>query len=134
MVEPLWTGQTISVIKFPNDVVGKVFVSTGCKRNYTMRSLFYGTKGTIICDNKSDSMQLFTIGEDGMCVNETPTIIPIEVNNHNALREFEVFADHILNDTPVKMSAIEGAKTVEVCLSIVESANAEKPIQLTYQF
>ncbi|MBQ7335399.1 MAG: Gfo/Idh/MocA family oxidoreductase, partial [Clostridia bacterium] len=96
---------TISVIKFPNNVVGKVFVSTGCKRDYTMRSLFYGTKGTIICDNTSDHMQLFTIGEDGMSVNSSPEIIPIDINNHNALKEFEVFADHILNDTPVKMSA-----------------------------
>ena len=42
---------TIAIMKFPNDVIGKVFVSIGCKRNYTMRSVFYGSKGTIIVDN-----------------------------------------------------------------------------------
>ena len=42
---------TISMMKFPNNVIGKVFVSIGCKRDYTMRSVFYGTRGTIIADN-----------------------------------------------------------------------------------
>jgi predicted dehydrogenase len=125
---------TISILKFPNNVIGKIFVSTGCKRNYTMRTLLYGTKGTIICDNTSDHMQLFTIGEDGMSVNEKPEIIPIDVNNHNALQEFHVFADAILNDTPVPTNAIEGAKSVEVCLSIVESAETDQKVFPNYQF
>ena len=47
---------TVAIMKFPNNVIGKVFVSTGCKRNYTMRSVFYGTKGTIITDNTSNHM------------------------------------------------------------------------------
>ena len=126
--------STIALLKFPNDVVGKVFVSTGCKRDYTMRSLFYGTKGTIICDNTSDHMTLFKVGEDGMTVEKEPTIIPIDVNNHNALREFEVFADHLVNDTPVKMSALEGAKSVEVCLSIVKSSEIEEKVIPNYNF
>ncbi len=125
---------TVSLLKFPNKVVGKVLVSTGCKRNYTMRSLFYGTRGTIICDNTSDHMQLFKIGEDGISVNEQPEIIPIDINNHNALREFEVFADHILNDTPVKMSALEGAKSIEICLSIVKSSELEEKVIPNYEF
>ncbi|MBQ9797190.1 MAG: Gfo/Idh/MocA family oxidoreductase [Clostridia bacterium] len=125
---------TISILKFPNGVIGKIFVSTGCKRNYTMRTLLYGTKGTIICDNTSDHMQLFTIGENGMSVNEQPEIIPINVNNHNALQEFRVFADAILNDTPVPTDAIEGAKSVEVCLSIVQSAETDQKVFPNYQF
>lgn len=125
---------TISILKFPNDVIGKIFVSTGCKRNYTMRTLIYGTRGTIICDNTSDHMQLFTIGENGMSVNEEPTIIPIDVNNHNAMREFEVFADSILNDTPILTNATEGAKSVEVCLAIVDSANQGKTVYPNYNF
>lgn len=125
---------TISILRFPNNVIGKIFVSTGCKRNYTMRTLLYGTRGTIICDNTSDHMELFTIGEDGMSVGEKPEIIPIDVNNHNALREFEVFANHILSDTPVDTDAIEGAKTVEVCLSIVDSSNKGKTVYPNYEF
>ena len=119
-------------MKFPNDVIGKVFVSTGCKRNYTMRTLIYGTKGTIICDNTSPTMQLFTIGEDQMA--HDPEIIEVEVNNHNAAAEFTVFADSILNGAPVATDATEGAKTVEVCLSIVESAKTGKPVNPNYEF
>jgi len=125
---------TIAVMKFPNGVVGKVFVSTGCKRPYTMRTLLYGTKGTIICDNKSDTMQLYTLGEDGIAVNPVPEIIPVEVNNHNTVREFEVFADHILNDTPVEMDARLGAKTIAACLAIVESSTTGKPVVPNYEF
>ena len=125
---------TISVIKFPNNVVGKVFVSTGCKRNYTMRSLFYGTKGTIICDNTSDHMQLFRVEENAIKAKDEPEIIPIDINNHNTFHEFTVFADHIINDTPVKMSAYEGAKTIEICLSIVKSSEIEQAVRPNYNF
>ncbi len=125
---------TISVLKFDNGVIGKVFVSTGCKRNYTMRTLIYGTKGTIICDNTSDTMQLFTIGADGIMADKDPEIIPIDIKNHNVVREFEVFADHIINDTPVAMSAEEGAKSIAACLAIVESAKTGKPVTPDYKF
>jgi predicted dehydrogenase len=125
---------TISVLKFPNGVIGKVFVSTGCKRNYTMRTLLYGTKGTIICDNKSDTMQLFVVEEDGVTVKKTPEIIPVEINNHNTDGEFAVFADAILEDLPVEMDARQGAITVETCLSIVKSSKCGMPIKPRYEF
>ena len=51
-------------MKFPNNIMGKVFVSTGCKRDYTMRTVIYGTKGTLICDNTSPTMTLFTVDEN----------------------------------------------------------------------
>ena len=50
---------TISIMKLPNDVIGKVFVSIGCKRDYTMRSVFYGSKGTIIADNTTPHLTVF---------------------------------------------------------------------------
>lgn len=123
---------TIAIMKFDNDVAGKVFVSTGCKRDYTMRTVIYGTKGTIICDNTSPTMTLFTVDEEG--VTKEPQTIDIEVNNHNAAREFEVFADAILNDKPVLMDAREGAKTVAACLAIVEAATTGKIVEPDYNF
>ena len=123
---------TVAVLKFPNDVIGKVFVSTGCKRDYTMRTLVYGTKGTIICDNTSPTMTLFTIGADEMA--HEPQILDVTVNNHNAAREFEVFADAILGGTSVPTDAREGAKTVEVCLAIIESAKAGEVVRPDYSF
>ena len=121
---------TIAIMKFDENCAGKVFVSTGCKRDYTMRTLVYGTKGTIICDNTSPEMTLYTVGENGMA--ETPQKIAVEVNNHNAGREFEVFANAILNDEPVLTDAREGAKTVEVCRAIVEASVTGRIVKPNY--
>lgn len=125
---------TISVLKFPNGIIGKVFVSTGCKRPYTMRTLLYGTKGTIICDNTSATMQLFTLRPDDIVVNPTPEIIPVDPTNHNATEEMRVFLQSLENGTPVEMDAVHGAKTISVCLSIVESAKTGTPIAPNYEF
>ena len=123
---------TVAVMKFDDNTMGKVFVSTGCKRDYTMRTVVYGTKGTLICDNTSPTMTLFTAGEDGMA--HEPQILDVEVNNHNAAREFEAFADSILHGKPVLTDAGEGAKTVEVCLSIIESSETGRPVRPDYSF
>lgn len=123
---------TVAIMKFGENVMGKVFVSTGCKRDYTMRTVIYGTKGTIICDNTSPTMTLFTTDEEGVV--QDPQILDIQVNNHNAAKEFDVFADSILNNTPVVTDAREGARTVAVCLAIVESANTGKIVKPDYEF
>ena len=123
---------TVAVMRFRENVMGKVFVSTGCKRDYTMRTVLYGTKGTLICDNTSPTMTLFTVGEDGLA--GPPQTIEVEVNNHNAFKEFAVFAEAIRTGTPVATDAREGAKTVEVCLSIVESSQTGKPVQPNYDY
>ncbi len=124
---------TIAIMKFGENLMGKVFVSTGCKRDYTMRTCIYGTKGTLICDNTSPTMTLFTTDSEGV-VNEKPEIIEIEVNNHNAAKEFEVFAEAILENKPILTDAREGAKTVEVCLSIVEASKTGKIVKPDYNF
>ncbi len=76
-----------------------------------MGTLLYGTKGTIICDNTSDFMTLYEVDEskEGDIKEK---IIKIDVNNHNSFYEFGVFADSVINDMPVAMSASQGAKTI----------------------
>lgn len=124
----------IAIMKFPNEIMSKVFVSTGCKRDYTMRTLVYGTKGTLIFDNRSDTMQGFFADEEGHGASGKPVIIPVDINNHNAAAEFKEFAKCLLNDTPVTTTVYEGAKTIAACLSIVESANTGKIINPDYSF
>ena len=124
---------TVAVMKFNENLMGKVFVSTGCKRDYTMRTCIYGTKGTLICDNTSPTMTLFTTDEEGV-VNEKPEIIEIQVNNHNAVKELDVFADAIINNKKVLTDAREGAKTVEVCRAIVKSSECGTPVKPDYNF
>ena len=131
---------TIAIMRFPNDVIGKVFVSTGCKRNYTMRSVFYGTKGTIITDNTSTHITIFKegmgSGESALSTiknsHEIPVQIPVIVNNHNAAGELDDFVDCVLNDKPIQTTAIEGAKTVIASLAAVESTKTGMPVKITY--
>ncbi|NMB96822.1 MAG: Gfo/Idh/MocA family oxidoreductase [Clostridiaceae bacterium] len=133
---------TIGMMKFPNNVIGKVFVSVGCKRDYTMRSVFYGTKGTIITDNTSNFMTVFKekiadkdrvfegVSDQGIGIK-----YPVAINNHNTIGELSEFIDIILNDKPVKTDAKEGTSTVAVCLALVESAAAYgKNVKLSYDF
>ncbi|MBR6939804.1 MAG: hypothetical protein IKH65_03255 [Clostridia bacterium] len=77
-------------------------------------------------------MTLFETDENGR-TKEAETI-KVELNNHNAAKEFEVFADAILNNKPVITDAREGAKTVEVCLSIIESSKTGKIVRPNYNF
>ena len=56
---------TIAIYKFPNHVIGKVFCSIGVKRNYTMRTCLYGTKGTIIFESQGKEIRLFQEDHNG---------------------------------------------------------------------
>ena len=113
---------TLAMMKFPGDIMGKVFVSTGCKRAYTMRTCIYGTKGTIVMDNSSPTLDFWEADENGHGAGSKPNVIEIEVNNHNAIREFASFRETLLNGAPLTMTVEEGAKTVAACLAIVESS------------
>lgn len=132
---------TISILRFPNDVIGKVFVSTGCKRDYTMRSVFYGTEGTIICDNTSTHITIYKTSlseKDSIFTDKfkdtktVPIKLPVEISNHNTLGEIESFADCILNDTAVPTTSYDGERTVAVCVSATESARSGKSIEIKY--
>lgn len=123
---------SIAIYQFPNNVMGKVFVSIGCRRNYTMRTVLYGTKGTIICDNTSDHMQLFEDDAENGKDYTKPQILPVNVNNHNVGAEIDQFVDAILAGKPMPVSSMEGASTVAVCCASVESARLHKPVQIRY--
>ncbi len=127
--------NTIAVMKFPNNVNGKVFTSIGCKRDYTMRSVFYGTKGTIICDNTSDRIWLYEDGErweDGKRRYTRAIEMPVEVNNHNINAEIDVFVKALQNGTEMPVSSKEGANTVAVCCACVKSSKENRPVEIEY--
>lgn len=121
----------IAIYKFPNNVCGKVFVSIGCKRNYTMRSVFYGTKGTVICDNTSPTITVFEEDAEGKGFTE-PKTLPVVVNNHNVTAEIDVFVDALKEGKPMPVTSMEGASTVAVCCATVESYQSGKPVDIRY--
>jgi predicted dehydrogenase len=134
---------TVAILKFPGEVIGKVMVSVGCKREYTMRSVFYGTKGTIIADNTSSNITLYKeniagdskifqgkfqdISEQRLAIN-----IPVRVDSHNISAEISEFSDAILNDQAVKTDGRQGANTVAVCCGIVESVAKAEKVRIEY--
>ena len=130
---------TVSILRFPNNVLGKVFVSIGCKRDYTMRTVLYGTKGTIICNNTDTHLTVYKEGlkeRDSLFADKrdytVPVQLPIKVNNHNTSGELEAFIQSILNDTPVPTTAYDGERTVVVCVTAADSARMGKTLEIHY--
>lgn len=130
--------STIAVLKFREGLMGKILVSTGCKRAYTMRTVIYGTKGTLITDNTSPQMSLYTatFGEldsfMGKKMEEIEHRIPVRVDNHNFGDEIAEFCQCIENGTQPKISAEEGAKAVAVCEAIIRSSATGNPEKVQY--
>lgn len=121
---------TVSILNFPNRVIGKVMVSVGCKRDYTMRSCFYGNQGTIIADNQLPYILVYKnqIKEQGKVFEGVQDKViymkyPVEINNHNTTAEIKEFIDIINEDKPVKTTGMQGAYTVATCMAMVESSS-----------
>ena len=115
--------NTIAIMQFPNNVVGKIFCGIAVKRDYTMRTCLYGTKGTIICDNTSTELTLYREEKVEGGKSSFPTVkIPVEVNNHNLYAEVKEMCDAIINDLTIECTALEGSKTVAVANACVMSA------------
>ncbi len=126
----------IAVMKFPNNVNGKVLTSIGCKREYTMRTVLYGTKGTIICDNRSNYLTYFA-GEEQhpaypRAAYNVPQQIPVTIAGHNMVGELKMFVDALINEEPMAISPMEGASTVAVCNAVVKSCASGLPEKVKY--
>ena len=114
---------TIAIMQFPNNVVGKVFCGIGVKRDYTMRTCLYGTKGTVICDNRTPYITLYRHAVTDNNKHLYPAEqVPVEVKDHNVTDEIYDMCQAILNDAPIECDAIEGSNTVAVGMACVISA------------
>jgi len=130
---------TIAIMRFPKDVIGKVLVSVGCKRNYSMRSVFYGDKGTIIADNTTPYIMIYKkkiSDRDSYFDRIDDHVIgmkyPVPLNSHNASAEIDEFIDIIIEDKKVITDGIEGMYTVKACISAIESANMREKLTIDY--
>lgn len=123
---------TIAIFKFPNGVIGKVFCGIGVKRNYTMRTCLYGTKGTLIWDGgRATEMYLYQVDENGENYKK-PHIVPGNPNGHNMAGEISDFVDAMIEGKPNPISALEGATTVAICRATVESAKTGETVKIVY--
>ena len=131
-----------ALMKFPNDVVGRVFLSIGCNSPGTgIRTLLYGTKGTIIMSAADKHLKLylreFDFEKRDSVLNShnlyhNAIEIPVALDSHNTTGELEEFVDIILNDNGVKITAREGADTVAVCEAFIKSTQTGLPEKVKY--
>jgi len=119
---------SVGLFQFESGVIGKVMVSVGCVRPYTMRSVFYGTEGTIVCDNTSPEIQLCS--QRNLTGAPAFSTFPVNIASHNVGAEINEFVDAIVNNRPVVTNVMEGVKTVATCIAIAESARTGKPVRL----
>ena len=114
---------TVAIMQFPGNVVGKVFCGIGVKRDYTMRTCLYGTKGTIILDNRRGVFNLYrhAVTDNGKHLYPMDNV-DVKSVDHNVADEIKDIALSIINNTPLECDVYEGAKTVAVGLAAVESA------------
>lgn len=124
----------MTLFKFKNNVIGKVMCSIGLIRPYTMRSVFYGTEGTIVCDNMSPTMQVASLKNSNNENNAEFATVPVKVDNHNVEGEVADLVDAILRGKPLKADVIEGAKTVAACVAAVESARTGNKVKVRQEF
>jgi predicted dehydrogenase len=133
---PNWpTNDTgVAVAKFPNDVIGRIFVSIGVKRPYTMRTVINGTRGTIICDNTSDYIQIC----EEPVYNEAQKLafaqLPVLVSSHNVDAEVKEFIEYLSRNEQCPTDVFEGTRTVAFGEAAIESAKTGLPVKMNYDF
>jgi len=122
---------TMAALKFKDNTIGNISFSIGCVRPYRVGGVFYGTKGTIICDDVNASPFIQISGKHFPFVK-----IPVDIvsHSHNISAEINEFVDCIIEDKAPIISAEEGAKTVAVAVATVESAKEGKPVEVNYTF
>jgi len=91
-----------------------------------MRSVFYGTKRTIISDNTTPHIYLCSTKYFKTKSSYNFIQIPVNISSHNIAEEINYFIDKILKNEKVEMDEVEGSKTVASCLGAVISAREKK--------
>ncbi len=120
----------VAIFKFPDKVIGKVFVSTGIKSKYTMRTVIYGTKGTVICDNTSPELQLYKTKYSEASKSQDFCKIPVKVDNHNVTSELEEFIEYIKRDEQCPTDVYEGTRTVAFGEAALISSQTGAPVKI----
>ena len=139
---PIQDDTNVAIYNFPNGVIGKVFVSIGCKRNYTMRSCFYGTKGTIICTGQVDDSYIMLYQN----TNDTERKLTyhegrdynighrlgIAPKDHNVAGELKELIESIETGKPLLTSPVDGASSVAVCCASIEASRTGERVVIKY--
>lgn len=117
----------VAVVKFPHNVIGRIFVSIGIKRPYTMRTVLYGTKGSIICDNTSNYIQVSEEALRDPAGTMAFSTVPVNVASHNVSSELKDFVDCLKAGKPCPTDVYQGTLTVAFAEAALRSSVSGKP-------
>ena len=120
----------VAVAKFDNNVIGRIFVSTGAKRPYTMRTVLYGTTGTIICDNTSSQIQIAENELYDEAGNLYFNTIPVNVASHNVASELSDFVNCLKENRQCPTDVYQGTATVAFAEAALQSAATGQPVTI----
>jgi myo-inositol 2-dehydrogenase/D-chiro-inositol 1-dehydrogenase len=111
------------VLKFTSGATGKVQITGGCRRPYALNLSLYGTEGTLVND------RWFTERIEGL---EDFIALPLAQKAQFQYYDREVveLLEAIREDREPSVTALEGAKTMAVCLAAVESARTNRPVKV----
>lgn len=121
----------VAIMKFKSGAIGKVFVSVGVKAGYSMRTVIHGTEGSIVCDNTSTELLLFSEAHRPI-IGGGAWKIPVRVNNHNVAAEFADFVANLKSGRRSPTDEFEGTNTVAFGEACLQSARLGKPIRVQH--
>lgn len=120
----------VAVAKFKNNVLGRIFISAGVRRPYTMRTCIYGTLGTIICDNTSDHIQI----SEEQFIPEAGDIyfnkMPVNIASHNVTSELVDFVEALKRNEQCPTDVYQGTATVAFAEAMLKSAATGLPVSI----
>ena len=115
-----------TLMHYADGRIAKVLTTLGCVAEYSMRTVIYGTEGTITVNNTSNIVNYFT-----SATNKTMEI-EVPVNTHNCLAETNEICAEILHGKKARHDGIEGAKTLLVCDAAIRSISSGVVEKLDY--
>lgn len=123
----------VAIAKFPNNVIGRIFVSIGIKAPYTMGTIVYGTKGTL----RYRDEKCVEIAEESVysTTKELQYVkIPALGAGHHIKAELAAFLDHLENGTDFPSDVYQGTRTVAFAEAAIKSSVTGMPEKVDYNF
>jgi predicted dehydrogenase len=113
----------VALYRARSGAVGRVLVTAGCKRPYEIALEVYGTRGTMIANNTSRSMQYWTLGVPGL--GDRWMDVPVTLDNHPVDIQLAHFISAIRGETDLLISGEEGMRTVALALASIRASHAD---------
>ncbi|MBI3947054.1 MAG: Gfo/Idh/MocA family oxidoreductase [Armatimonadetes bacterium] len=116
-------------LKFESGAIGKVLVTVGCKRPYSLGISLYGDRGTLVDE------RLFLARIPGL-----HDFMPVPVGHHshdeNPIFEYQLahLVECLDDGRQPAADVVEGTRTVATCLAAVESVKTGKVVRVYNEF